>query len=483
MTLEQRIDGFINAMTGIGDGLRDKAVQAIFSRGRGLADDELEALFQEDWLAARIVEQPAEEALRQGFTITAKVDDDSAGSPEIATNIHDALAKLHTIDAIEDGVVWGALFGRGHVLMGVNDGQRFDRPLDLNKARSLDYLSAYDARDLSPHTYYEDDPLSAKFGEPEVYRLQHSGGRSASTSYVHESRLLTFRGVRSTPRYRVQNNWRDPSVLRRCVDTIRGYGTAWQAVEIMLQAASQGIYKIQDLIKMTSIPGGEDALKTRMRLIDMARSVARSLVIDAERESFELAATSFAGIPEVLDKFMLRLAGAANRPVTVLFGQAPAGLNATGESDVLLWNNQVQAQQLALKPQLERLVEVLCSTKNGPTNGAVPERFEIVFPPLRTPTAKERQEIKKIQADIDAIYIDKEVVSPEEVAMSRFRPEGWSDEMNVDLDLREQIQTSDAQRLLEEGGASEPSPARPEDGGPGQADDSDGVEEEPAEAA
>lgn len=481
MTLEQRIDGFVNAMTGIGDGLRDKAVNAIFSRGRGLADDELEALFQEDWLAARIVEQPAEEALRQGFTITAKVDDDSEGSPETATDIHDALAKLNTLAAITDGVVWGALFGRGHVLMGVNDGQRLDRPLDLNKARSLDYLSAYDARDLSPHSYYEDDPLSAKFGEPEVYRLQTSVGRTATTSYVHESRLLTFRGVRSTPRYRVQNNWRDPSVLRRCADTIRGYGTTWQAVEILLQSASQGVYKIQDLIKMTSIPGGEEALTTRMRLIDMARSVARSLVIDAERESFELAATSFAGIPEILDKFMLRLAGAANRPVTVLFGQAPAGLNATGESDVLLWNNQVQAQQLVIKSQLERLVEVLCSTKNGPTKGAVPKRFEIVFPPLRTPTAKERQEIKKLQADIDAIYIDKEVVSPEEVATSRFRPEGWSDEMNIDLELREQMQAGEAQRLLEETNAPEPSP--PQGGVSDPADEGDGTEEEPAEAA
>lgn len=484
--IKERVDAFVNAMTGLGHGVRDKAVQAIFYRGRKLNDDELETLFQENWLAARVVEQPIEDALRQGFTVTAKIEADPEKSQEVASDIHDKLAELNANDSVKEAGIWGQLFGRAHVLVGISDGQRLDKPVNEASIKSVEYLETYDARDISPHTYYDKPEHSSlpKYGRPEIYRLSRQVGTKTSDDYVHESRLLTFGGVRSTARFRVRNEWRDPSALQRVNEVIRGYETTWQAVEVLMQSASQGVYKVQDLINMTSIPGGEEALATRMRVIDMARSVAKALVVDAERESFEMVSTSFAGIPEILDKFMLRLAGAANRPVTVLFGQAPAGLNATGESDIRLWNNRVQAEQRTLQPEIERLIELVCLAKDGPTKGVVPDRFEVVFPPLWTPTAKERLEMKKMQADIDAIYIDKEVVSPEEVALSRFRPEGWSDEMTVDLELRAQVQDEEAARLLEEAKNPPPPPPVPTDpnGPPSQDAPSDG-EDTPAEAA
>lgn len=43
---------------------------------------------------------------------------------------------------------------------------------------------------------------------------------------------------------------------------------------------------------------------------------------------------TFTGLPDVYDRVMMDVAGAARTPVTKLFGRSPAGMNATGESDL-----------------------------------------------------------------------------------------------------------------------------------------------------
>ena len=43
---------------------------------------------------------------------------------------------------------------------------------------------------------------------------------------------------------------------------------------------------------------------------------------------------TFTGLADVYDRVMMDVAGAARTPVTKLFGRSPAGMNATGESDM-----------------------------------------------------------------------------------------------------------------------------------------------------
>ena len=55
----------------------------------------------------------------------------------------------------------------------------------------------------------------------------------------------------------------------------------------------------------------------RMELVDMSRSISRSILLDAEDEDFRRDPYSFGGIPQVLEKMMLRLAAAARIPVSL----------------------------------------------------------------------------------------------------------------------------------------------------------------------
>lgn len=187
------------------------------------------------------------------------------------------------------------------------------------------------------------------------------------------------------------------------------------------------------------IAGGQkDVLQTRMQLVDMSRSVARALLLDADGgEEFSREPTSFTDAQAMLDKFMLRLASAAEVPVTILMGQSPAGMNATGESDFRWFYDTIAtAQENDLKPKIERLVRIVMLVKDGPTRGAEPD-WSIKFAPLWQPTPVEQADLEKKHAEKDKIYIDAGVLLPEEVAMSRFRSDGWSPDTQIDRDTRE----------------------------------------------
>ena len=106
---------------------------------------------------------------------------------------------------------------------------------------------------------------------------------------------------------------------------------------------------------------------------------------------------TFTGLQDVYESMCLNLCGASHYPMTKLFGRSPAGMNATGESDLRNYYDYVDSQRKAkLRPALQKLLPVLAMSAWG----FVPDDLEIAFPPLWTPTALETAEIalKKAQA-------------------------------------------------------------------------------------
>lgn len=176
-------------------------------------------------------------------------------------------------------------------------------------------------------------------------------------------------------------------------------------------------------------------------------SSTRNVLIDADGESFTRTEVgALAGLAAVLDKFLLLLlSGAAEIPVTILMGQSPAGLSATGESDVRWFYDRIKsAQTSTLQPNLLRLILLLCLAKDGPTKGVVPAKLAVEFAPLWQMTPLELADLRQKQSTTDAAYITAQVVTAEEVAASRFRPEGWSPETTIDLGAREAAMAADA---------------------------------------
>lgn len=454
-SVASRFDSWKNALTGLG-GSRDKLSSTYFSEPRRLAVEQLEQLYHGEDLAARICEALPQDGLRRWFDLDLEDEDDEAQQ-----GIKAEMKRLGAKQAMLEAAIWARVYGGAAVVMGLDDGLKASEPLNVERLRSVQYLTVLDRRSLQPYTWYS-DPLAdgPKYGWPSSYRIVNfsmisAGGglpKNFSDVVVHESRMLRFDGALTSLRRRQLNEgWAD-SVIQRVHEVLIQHNIGWQGTAYLLQDASQGVFKIQGLIDM--IAGGDkEILQTRMALVDMSRSMARSLLVDAEREEFERVPYAFTGVPEVIDRFMQRLAAAARMPVTVLYGRSPAGLNATGESDIRIWYDAVSSwQQDELSPRLERLVELVTRASESPVQ-LEPKSWSLCFPPLWQSTEKEELEIDKMRAERDKIYIDAQVALPEEVALAKDFPLRDA----LDLDARREMLAAELELAKSKAG-EEPEP-------------------------
>jgi len=428
----ERVDGWANVLTGVGNVLGRKGRGSYDYQGaERLGEGMLEELYHSDAYAARICEAVPKQALRRGFEV--KVSDAAT-----QTAINDAITRLHVTPRLREAWTWARVFGGGAVLLGCDDGRDPSEPIDETALRRVLFLASVTARELWPETW-ELDPYSERFGEPVIYRLTRvGGGGGMDTSRVHHSRLVRFEGLPTTRQRRITLKGWGESYLQRAHDLLVEWNGAHAAVNDLVQQSSIGVFRMKDLMSMVA-SDPEGLLAKRMEAMDLARSVARSILLDAEGEAYErVEVGALTGLPDLLDRYSLRLAGALEMPVSILLGREPAGLNATGEADTRAWYDAIDAErETVLKPAVERIVKLLLLSQQGPTSAQVPEGWSIGFPPLWQPTEKETAELRKLVAETDALYVrDVGAVTPEEVARSRFRPEGWSMETEVDLDAR-----------------------------------------------
>lgn len=442
----RRLDGWMNSVTGLGTS-RDKTQATEFQR-RGRTDDAtLDALYDEDDMASRVCDAPPEHMLRRSFEVL--VEGDSSLGPAVVKY----LQNREAVQRVTDALVWERVYGGGVVVIGADDGEDVSQPLDEERINTLAFLNALDRRDVVPQYWYS-DPTSLHYGRPSVYRITYLvNGMEApingvfQTKYkphnmlVHESRLLTFRGARTSGRNRQQyGGWGTPT-LSRIREPLQRFNDNWASVSHMMADGSQGVYGLKGLIDIIA-SGKQALLDTRFELIDKSRSVARAILIDADGETFERKDTSMSGLPELLDRTSTRLAAAARMPVTVLLGISPAGLNATGESDVRNWYDTLESERTQkVLPQIERLVRMVFLAKDGPTNGVLPDKWEVRFPSLWQETDQEKAATSAARTQSDVALIQAGVVTPEEVAIRR------AEELEIDTDSREKQLERDALTL------------------------------------
>lgn len=97
-------------------------------------------------------------------------------------------------------------------------------------------------------------------------------------------------------------------------------------------------------------------------------------------------------------------------------GRSPAGLNATGDADLTSFYNSVaRDQENELKPRLLRVYKMLAKSMS-----IDPEAVVVQCRPLVEMTESERADLELKHAQKDKLYVDSGVLTPEEVALSRF---------------------------------------------------------------
>lgn len=444
-----RLDTWINEVTGLGIPALDKAVNAVHQRSTRASDQYWEDLYHEDAMARRVCEKVPNEMTRAGFELSMG---DEEQAHDIATAILDSLRDLAAVAHIKDGMVWERTMGGSAVFIGADDGQTDPaQPLAEGNIRAITHLAAIDKGRLTAHTWYPG--AHPRAGAPETYWLQALDGNTTRAQIViHESRLLIFGGGRVTHRKRVELQGWGHSTLESVHEILADYNMSWRGLTHMLQSANQDVWKFKGFL--AAMASGTAAMKEyfagRMRMSTMSMGPNRPVILDSDGEGYERHASQFTGVPETIREMCQRVAAACDMPMTILFGMSPAGLNATGESDLQWWYESVAAMQHErLEPKLRRLITLLMLAKDGPTQGRLVENWEIKFRPLKQLTQIEVAALRKTVAETDGMYITAQVLMPEEVALARYRPEGWSMDTKIDLATRQAILDAELKRVAE----------------------------------
>jgi phage-related protein (TIGR01555 family) len=438
----RRADGWGNVITGLG-GFKDKRLGG-YNTVDIVVDIQARDMWRGDDIAKRVIEMLPMDSMRRGYVIKTK-------EKEISEAIAGAAEDLRFDSAVRKADMYERAYG-GSAIFPIIHGATGDlgKPLNEDAITKVLAFHVLEPRELYPVRWYG-DLLSPKFGMPETYRCipLFSGGAMATPIVeIHESRLIIFPGIRVTrlPQAGALLGWGD-NVLTAMSGVLRDFGLAWGTAAALLQDFSQAVMQIEGLDQIAVNDQGNVA-QARLQQIMMLRSFMNAVVIDT-KDKFSRQQTPMNGLADLLQQFATRLAAAAGMPVTKLMGMSPAGLNATGESDTIGWDDSVSGHQAYLTPMVEHGIRLITKSSEGPTDGEEPDQWSIEWRPLRSPTEKDIALTRLSIAQADDLNIKNQIYSGEDAARSHYGGDTYSYDIVIDWKEREAqqkaIEDADAQ--------------------------------------
>lgn len=438
---EKHTDGYINLLTRYGTD-KDSSTQYQYSGESMVPDMELTEQYESNGLFAKIIDAPAEESLRKGYDFSLK-------APDIEMFIEDELDRLEWEEKAVQAVKWSRLYGGAIIVMLVNDGKSLDEPLDWDSLNKIEDLRVYERAVVEPdyNSIYQSQPESvksygSKFQEPELYRVNSIYG----SFVVHESRCLIFKNGK-LPEGSMNSVYRffgAPEYLR-IKNALKDAIVAHEDGVKMLDRSVQAIYKMKNLSQKMSIPNGEEDVLKRLEIIDLARGILNTLLIDAEGEDYDFKSMSMAGVKDVIDTTCNMISALTNIPQTILFGRSPAGENATGSSDLENYYNYIEKiQKMMLKKNTRILLDIVlaCGLKNKAIKEIPP--YKVKFNKLWSLSEEQQANVDAVKAATEQtkaataqIYVDMQALDVAEVREGLKKNEEYTidDLLNEEDDL------------------------------------------------
>ena len=376
-------DSLRSLITGMGDPLLDKSASTFYA-DRLLSDNQLHAAYRNTWLAKKIINIPALDALR-------KWRHWQADQGQI-TLIEAEEKRLGLQQKVLQAVTLARLWGGAVIFIGDGTDASQEWSPESVKKGDLKYLTVMSRREMISKEL-DQDPESPSYGRPVGYTI--SNGRQFTD--IHPSRLMIQVGDPLPDpwnTYTANQGWGD-SVLQSVYTSIMNADSTAANIAQLVFEANVDVYKIQDLMEHMGSAPYRQKLIDRFTLANIGKSVSRALITDSEEE-YERKQIAFTGLPDVLQQFLIIVSGAADIPLTRLLGQSPSGLSSTGEHDMKNYYDRVSSiQTLEIGPAMHGLDEALIRSALG----SRPAEIFYKWAELEQMSDKERAEIGKMKAE------------------------------------------------------------------------------------
>lgn len=397
-----RFDGFPDVLH------RYSMESSIYDSGMLIPDYDLAEKYQYNGLFSKIIDRPAEEALKHG--IEYNISDQT-----LADFLDDALDRLDWEEKATTAIRWARLFGGAVIVMLLDDGRGLEEPVNWQDIRSVEELRVYERAIVQP------DPNCYLTGKAEYFDISSTYG---GFFRVHRSRCLVFKNG-SLPEYATPQQyfyWGLPEYVRIRRDLSIALHTHQSAAN-MIDKSVQPVYKQRGLQSTLAGPDGDDKTLKRLLVLDASRGMMNSVAIDMDGEDYSFQTFQLSGASEILESTYSLLSAVTCIPQTILFGRSPSGENATGESDLENYYNFVEGiQKRMLKKNIRTLLKAVVQAGVYDRSIAESQTIKPTFKPLWSLSEAEQAtvELSKAQraqatAQTAQLYIDMQVLQPDEV--------------------------------------------------------------------
>lgn len=376
------IDGFDNFVSKLGLD-NDNALSAgtyefnLITRNRIL----LEAAYRGSWVVGAIVDSVAEDMTRAGVTVTTNEGEDDI------QDLKSAMSRLKIAQSLCSNIKWSRLYGGALGILQIK-GQDLATPIDLDTIDKDQFqgIVVYDRWQLNPvlNMLIDSGP---DMGLPKYYDIvtdpratQPDFPTATGQIRVHHSRVIRLIGIELPYFQAITEMMWGESNLERLWDRLISFDNATLSSASLIDRANLRTVGVSGLREI--IAAGGAAQEGLVSMFEMMRSlqVNEGLTLIDKDDTFATTAYSFAGLSDMMLQFGQQLSGASGIPLVRLFGQSPAGLSATGESDMRMYYDNINAQQEAkLRNAWEMILKVMWRSCFGKP---APDDMQFIFTPL-----------------------------------------------------------------------------------------------------
>lgn len=423
--LEARQDRWVNESNRFGS-RADPMTRTTFHRDIAMDRGLLDAIYRHDWLTRRIVDIPAEDAIREWVRFL------NSDQKKIQAAEHE-IERLNIRERAEELIRLSRLYGGAVMILGAWDGRDPSEP--LGNVRQVLFVDVVDRYLAYPLTFYK-NPRDPKYGQTETYQVSRPSVIGAEVSTVHETRVVRMNGNYLPPLERIRNFTFGASVVESLLEAARQFGVVSQAMASVCQDFITKKLKVQDLANLLQTEDGRNNLFIRLGELAAGMSIHGIATFGADEE-FDKMGTPITGLPDLFDRFVEMASAASGIPRSRLFNNMSGKLGGdAGQNDLIVHYDNIAAfQKNRFNSSLRRIFDVCFMPL-----GIEPGGMEYEFNSLWQLSSSDQADVELKIAQKDQIYITTGVVEPEEVALTRFSGDGVNlTDMNIVVDPRKKF--------------------------------------------
>ena len=341
-------------------------------------------------IVQNIVTTIPDDIIRKWYELKTSVN------PEYIDKFKRLERKTHLRKKLALGMYWGRLYGGAAGIILIKGQDDLSQPLDLDAVMPDSFLGLQILdrwTGVYPSGQLVTDSEDSDYGLPEYYTIRQDERLIAN---VHHSRVVRFIG-RELPWLEqvTEQYWGESEIEAIYAEIVRRDNVAANIAGLTFRANLD--YMEADGLDQL-LGTGNAEMQRRFWNTMQAQSVMESnfgMRILNKGDVIHNRQYTFAGLPEVYDRVMMDVAGAARTPVTKLFGRSPAGLNATGEADLNNYYDYIDSvRENYFRDILEKLLPIMALS----CWGEIPDDLDIDFPPMREADAAELADITQKQS-------------------------------------------------------------------------------------